>query len=120
MTDEDEERPTLHLPEPRTREETVAELESGDGDRIKYALIDGSYYEDVAWLQARCLEALPSPFPVARYGALMALQILVCLRGGVDPLVVVPAVAPLLDDPDGLVVESAMDVLKDIKRVYGQ
>jgi len=115
---EEEEKPHLHMPELRSRAEIERELNSADPERIHYALIDASYHEDAAWMQERCLEGLNSPSPRVRYGALMAFQILTAVRGELDPVVVVPAVEILRHDPDPLVVESARDVLQDIKWVF--
>ena len=118
MTDDDD-KPELHMPVPRSRAGYEAELASGDADRIGLALIDSSYREDWAWVQARCLERLSSPFVGVRWRALVALQVLACLRHELDPLVVAAAVNPLLHDPDRLVASFAKDALDDIRRVFG-
>lgn len=119
MTMTDDDKPELYIPESRSRAGYEAELASGDADRIGLALIDSSYQEDWAWVQARCLEGLSSAFAGVRGRALIALQVLAAIRRELDPVAVVPAVTPLLRDPDRHVALSAQDVLNDIRNIFG-
>ena len=119
MTDDDD-KPELHIPESRSRAGYEAELASGDPDRIGLAIIDSSYEEDAAWVQARCLEGLASPFPGVRSRALIALQVLAAVRREIDPPAVIPAVTPLLHDTDSHIAWQAQSVLDDIRNIFGQ
>jgi hypothetical protein len=113
-------RPTYFHPENLSGEALEAEFNSGDADRIYFALLNAAYFHEAGWVQAKCLEALASPVAKVRSGGLDALQILAAVRKELAPLVVVPAVMRLTHDSDEWVRERAMDVLADIEAFFGQ
>lgn len=114
------EKPALFHPEPHSREELEAEFNSGDADRAYYGFLNAAYFHEADWVEAKCLGALTSAAVRVRLGALAALQILAAVRRELDAVRVVPAIMPLLDDPDAGVREWANDVLADIKSIFGQ
>lgn len=60
-------------PPPMTRAELEREFASGDGERIKLALISAFCSEDANWLQEWCLRFVDHPSNSARYGAAIVL-----------------------------------------------
>jgi hypothetical protein len=114
------ERPAYFHPENLTVAELEAEFRSGDADRIYDAFLNAAYFHEAEWVQAKSLEALASPIVTVRMGGLASLQILTAVRKELEPLVVVPAVTPLLDDPDEDVCWKAKSVLEDIRSFFGQ
>jgi hypothetical protein len=114
------ERPAYFHPENLTVEELEAEFDSGDADRIYYAFLNAAYFHEAEWVQAKSLAALVSPIATVRMGGLASLQILTAVRKELEPLVVVPAVTPLLDDPDEDVCWKAKSVLDDIRAFFAQ
>jgi hypothetical protein len=114
------ERPAYFHPDNLTVAELEAEFESGDADRIYSAFLNAAYFHEAGWVQTKSLKALASPVATVRLGALASLQILAAVRRELEPLVVVPAITPLLDDPDADVRLNTKDVLSDIKSFFGQ
>jgi hypothetical protein len=114
------ERPAYFHPENLTVEELEVEFESADANRIYYAFLNAAYSHEAEWVQAKSLEVLTSPVVMVRLGGLDALQILAAVRKELEPLVVVPAITPLLDDPDEDVRLKAKEVLADIRSIFGQ
>jgi hypothetical protein len=53
-------------------------------------------------------------------GGLDSLQILAAVRKELEPLIIVPAITPLLDDPDEDVRLKARELLGDIRSFFGQ
>lgn len=114
------ERPAYFHPEYLPRAALEAAFKSGDGNRAYYAFLNAAYFHEYDWVQAKSIEALASPVAQVRLGGLDALQILVGVRRELDPLLALPAITPLLDDPDEDVREKAEEVLSDIRGVLGQ
>jgi hypothetical protein len=114
------ERPAYFHPEELTVAELEAEFDSGDADRAYAAFLNAAYFHEAAWVQTKSLGALASPIATVRMGGLAALQILTAVRKELEPLVVVPAVTSLLDDPDEHVCWKANSVLEDIRSFFGQ
>lgn len=114
------ERPAYFHPEYLERPALEAEFRSGDAKRAYYAFLNAAYFHEFDWVQAKSTDALASPVVQVRLGGLNALQILAAVRQELDPLLAVPAITPLLDDPDEDVRDKAREVLDDIKGFFGQ
>jgi hypothetical protein len=98
---------------------TRAELEeafgSGNGERIRDALISASYSEKGEWVQGWCLKLSDHPDPMVRYGVAIVLgNNAIVHRGEIDLVKCLEAVQELGADTEECVRTAARDSLGDV------
>jgi hypothetical protein len=98
---------------------TQAELEeafgSGNGGKIRDALVSASYSEEGKWVQDWCLRLSGHPDPIARYGVAVVLgNIAVLRRSEIDLAKCLEAVEKLGSDSEEQVRVAAKDSLCDV------
>jgi hypothetical protein len=98
-----------------TRAELEEVFRSGDGGKIRNALISAFYSEKSEWVQGWCLTLIDHPDPIARYGVAVVLgNNAVVHRDEIDLLKSLEAVEKLGADSEEGVRVAARDSLGDI------
>jgi hypothetical protein len=86
--------------EPRTREELLEMLESGDASRIAGGLYSATYHDsDWRWVQGQCLRFLAYQSSQVRWAAATCLGDLSVFHHKLDLELVLPALKEALNDP---------------------
>jgi hypothetical protein len=98
---------------------TRAELEeafgSGDGEKIRDALMSACYSERGAWVEGWCLKFSDHPDPIARYGVAVVLgNNAIAHCGEVDLVKCLEVAEKLGDDSEEQIRTAAKDALGDI------
>jgi hypothetical protein len=102
-------------PPQMTRGELEEALRSGNGERVRDALISAFYSEKGEWIQSWCLKLSNHPDPTARYGVAVVLgNNAVVHRGEIDLLKSLEAVQKLGADSEERVRAAAKDSLGDV------
>ena len=100
-----------------SRTELEEAFGSGNGERIRDALISAFYSEKGEWVQDWCLRLSDHQDPIARYGVAVVLgNIAVLHRRELDLVKCLEAVEKLSCDPEERVRPAAKDSLSDVLR----
>jgi len=102
-------------PPEMSREELEAAFQSGNGERIRGALISASYSEEGNWLAGWCMQFVDHPEWEARQGAAMVLgYVAIAHRRTVELSRCLGAVERLTADPQEEVKVAAKDAVDDL------
>ena len=99
--------------DPIDKAEAVAELDTGDSERIILALLRSAYHiGDWRWVQNICLYSLSNPDPGVKRIAALCFSHIARIHGVLETERVKPALDPLRDDPE--IGEEVEEILEEI------